>query len=131
MEPEFSLALVLPAHGSRRLRQALHEQLRSAIVDGRLRTGTRLPTTRALAAAYGISRNTALAIYDLLLSEGYVSARGKAGTFVAPLAGAERSPAPRRPARRPPLNPYWSSAGPLLDAPPATPARFEFRLGVP
>src|SRR5215470_8975962 len=109
MEPEFSLAMTVPAPGSRRRLSALHEQLRGAIVAGRLLAGTRLPTTRAFASAYGISRNTALAIYDLLLAEGYVSARGKAGTFVAPLAGTERSPAPRRPARRPPLNSYWSS----------------------
>jgi GntR family transcriptional regulator/MocR family aminotransferase len=131
MEPEFSLALTLPAPGSRRLLSALHEQLRGAIVAGRLRAGTRLPTTRAFAGDYGISRNTALAIYDLLLAEGYVNARGKAGTFVAPLSGTERSPTPRRPSRRPPLTSYWSSASALLDPPSAVPARFEFRLGVP
>src|SRR5262252_2070481 len=108
MEPEFSLALILPGRGSRRLQQALHEQLRGAIVAGRLRAGTRLPTTRAFAAAYGVSRNTALAIYDLLLSEGYVSTHGKAGTFVATLAPArERRQSPQVARRRQRLNPAW------------------------
>lgn len=130
MEPEISLALNLPPPGSRRLQQSLHEQLRAAIVTGRLRAGTRLPTTRAFAAAYGVSRNTALAIYDLLLSEGYVSARGKAGTFVAALAGSHGNRRASRVDRpRPRLNPYWRSLG--MEASSSPSLRFGFRLGVP
>jgi GntR family transcriptional regulator/MocR family aminotransferase len=83
MGPDFSLRLDLPPPGSRRLLQALHAQLRAAILEGRLVRGLRLPTTRALAEAHVISRNTAVEVYRLLLSEGYVVARGKAGTFVA------------------------------------------------
>src|SRR5512147_574333 len=90
MEPEFPLALILPVPGSRRLQRSLHEQLRAAILDGRLRAGTRLPPTREFAIAWGVGRNTALAIYDLLVSEGYLVARGKAGTFVAAIAARAR-----------------------------------------
>jgi GntR family transcriptional regulator/MocR family aminotransferase len=129
MEPDFPLRLDLPPPGSRRRLQALHAQLRAAIVEGRLVGGLRLPTTRALAEAHGISRNTAVEAYRLLLSEGYVVARAKAGTFVA-----ETLPkaAPRRKApnlqRRQHLNPYWRDRSAV--ALPAT-LRCDFRLGVP
>ena len=76
----------------------LHRQLRSAIVGGRLQPGLRLPATRELAAALGISRNTVVTAYDLLLSEGYVSARGRGGTLVADFLS--RPPRERNPAGR-------------------------------
>src|ERR1700753_4174256 len=95
MEPLIPLPIRLPARGKRNLASTLHAQLRRHILDGRLRAGVRLPSTRALAAAYGISRNTALAAFDMLLSEGYVSARRGSGTTIA------RSLVPRgRPAAR-------------------------------
>src|ERR1700746_2392043 len=83
MEPLFELPLRLPTRGSHQILRALHQQLRAAIVDGRLRPGLRLPSTRALASAQGISRNTAVAAYDLLLSEGYVCVRQGSGCYVA------------------------------------------------
>ena len=83
MEPLFELPLRLPSRGSHQVLRALHQQLRTAILDGRLRPGLRLPSTRALASANGISRNTAVAAYDLLLSEGYVSMRQGSGCYVA------------------------------------------------
>jgi GntR family transcriptional regulator / MocR family aminotransferase len=83
MEPLFELPIRLPARGSHQVLRALHQQLRAAIVDGRLQPGLRLPSTRALASSHGISRNTAVAAYDLLLSEGYVSMRQGSGCYVA------------------------------------------------
>ena len=83
MEPLFELPIRLPARGSHKVLRALHQQLRAAIVDGRLRPGLRLPSTRALASSHGISRNTAVSAYDLLLSEGYVSMRQGSGCYVA------------------------------------------------
>uniref|UniRef100_UPI000A59EA83 GntR family transcriptional regulator n=1 Tax=Variovorax boronicumulans TaxID=436515 RepID=UPI000A59EA83 len=96
MEPLFELALRLPAAGSRDLLRALHRQLRDAILDGRLQPGARLPATRALAQRLGVSRNTMLAAYDLLLSEGYLLARPGSGTYVADTLPALRRgrPAP-------------------------------------
>ena len=95
MEPVFAFALQLPSRGSRSLLRTLHAQLRAAILDGRLRPGQRLPSSRALAQAFGISRNTAVAAYDLLLSEGYLRARRASGVYVAeaqaPAASPERS----------------------------------------
>ena len=87
------MAIALPSKGSRALLRELHRQLRAAILDGRLQPGLRLPATRALAAALGVSRNTAVAAYDLLLSEGYLVGRPGAGTYVAVLL---RQPASAR-----------------------------------
>ena len=41
-----------------RVRAGLESALRGAVRDGRLRPGTRLPSSRALAADLGIARNT-------------------------------------------------------------------------
>jgi GntR family transcriptional regulator/MocR family aminotransferase len=57
--------------------------LRDAILEGKLKADDPLPSTRELATALGVSRNTAMAAYELLLAEGYVVGRGGAGTFVA------------------------------------------------
>jgi len=62
MEPEFAFPIALPPRGSRELLRSVHAQLRTAIVNGRLRPGLRLPTTRAFAATYGVSRNVAVAM---------------------------------------------------------------------
>src|SRR4051794_27288826 len=66
------------------LHRQLYSQLRQAILDGRLRPGQRLSSTRALAAQLSIARNTVADAYDQLLSEGYIEGRQGSGTFVAP-----------------------------------------------
>src|ERR1700679_901534 len=83
MTSPFELALDLPARETRRLRRELHNQIRSAILDGRLAPGVQLPASRAFAQALGVSRNTIVGIYDLLLGEGYIASRPGAGIFVA------------------------------------------------
>ncbi len=131
MEPIFELQISLPRRGSRDLLRAVHGQLRSAILDGRLQGGLRLPATRALAARLDISRNTALAAYDLLLSEGYLVARPGAGTYVATVLAprAARKPASADAAARGHVASFWR-APPAVPAP--TPAyRFDFRTGLP
>src|ERR1700679_506464 len=99
MEPVFGLPLSIPARNSGERLQALHGQLRAAILEGRLQRGLRLPSTRALADSCGVSRNTAMAAYDLLLSEGYLASRQGAGTYVAdvlPDLSQRRAPRERR-----------------------------------
>src|SRR5262245_31694160 len=99
MEPILSLRLTLPARSSRMLVASLHEQLRSAIRDGRLQSGLQLPPTRSLARTLRVSRNTALTVYHRLLSEGYLEARRGAGTFVADVRSRLDASPPRRPVR--------------------------------
>src|SRR5882672_12928964 len=61
----------------------LYEQLRTAILDGRLLPGARLPATRDLAEAYGLSRTTIVTAFEQLRSEGYVEGRTGSGTYVS------------------------------------------------
>ncbi len=70
------------------LRQQVYEQLRSAIEQGRLLLGTRLPPSREDAASLGVSRNTVLWAVQRLQAEGYVEARVGDGTYVSQAAGA-------------------------------------------
>jgi GntR family transcriptional regulator/MocR family aminotransferase len=76
-----------PGH-LRHLRQQVYEQLRSAIEQGRLPAGTRLPPSREHAASLGVSRNTVLWAVQRLQAEGYVEARVGDGTYVAQAATA-------------------------------------------
>lgn len=70
-------------------RRPLHRQLfgeiREQIVGGILRGGSRLPSTRELAAERGVSRKTAEEAYAQLEAEGYVERRVGSGTYVCEL----------------------------------------------
>jgi GntR family transcriptional regulator / MocR family aminotransferase len=136
MEPVFGLPISIPPRSSGERLRALHGQLRAAILAGRLQPGLRLPSTRSLADACGVSRNTAMAAYDLLLSEGYLAARQGAGTYVAdvlPDLTSRRVPRERRQSASSDsrLNPFWKGSTSLVDLPRPEPVRFDFRLGVP
>jgi GntR family transcriptional regulator/MocR family aminotransferase len=128
MEPALDLPIRLPPRGSRDRLGALHRQLRAAILDGRLTPGLRLPATRALAEMLGVSRNTALAAYDLLLSEGYLVARPRAGNFVADVLPRARQ-ATRTSEGNRRLVAHWQAASPA--ASPSASYRFDFRIGLP
>jgi DNA-binding transcriptional MocR family regulator len=62
---------------------ALANGLRGLALDGRLVSGTRVPSERELAAALGVSRSTVTAAYDRLRGEGYLRSRHGAGSIVA------------------------------------------------
>ena len=61
----------------------LYTELRSAILDGRLKPSTRLPSTRSLGKQYSLARGTVVAAFDQLQAEGYTNTEVGAGTFVA------------------------------------------------
>lgn len=63
--------------------RSLQDALRSAVVDGRLAAGTRLPAARALAADLGVARGTVADAYGQLAAEGWLESRVGAGTWVA------------------------------------------------
>ena len=68
---------------SNSLYRQVYEGYRKAIVDGRLRTGQRVPSTRVLALELGISRMPVLNAYSQLLAEGYFESRVGSGTVVS------------------------------------------------
>lgn len=61
----------------------LYAQLRLAIIEGRLRPGSRLPSSRDFARQYGLSRGTVVNVFERLQAEGYVACRVGSGTLVS------------------------------------------------
>jgi GntR family transcriptional regulator / MocR family aminotransferase len=103
--------LLLDVSGTR-IRASLESVLRGAISEGRLAVGTRLPSSRSLAADLGVARNTVAEAYVQLVAEGWLDSRSGSGTWVA-----------QRPAPTAELLPR--------QAPTAVPARYDLRPGVP
>src|SRR3954463_14974984 len=62
----------------------IYDRFRGAIDSGLLKPGDRIPSARALTKELGLARGTIEAAYSLLAAEGYVQARGQAGTIVTP-----------------------------------------------
>jgi GntR family transcriptional regulator/MocR family aminotransferase len=65
------------------IHRQIYEWLRHAILDGLLRPGQRVPSTRGLALDLEVSRLPVLTAYDQLLHEGYLVGRTGSGTFVS------------------------------------------------
>ena len=62
----------------------LVDQIREAVLAGRLAAGAALPSTRALAEDLGVSRGVVVDVYEQLVAEGYLdTGRGRRGTTVA------------------------------------------------
>jgi GntR family transcriptional regulator / MocR family aminotransferase len=131
MEPLLQLDIALPERGSRAILHSLHAQLRAAILDGRLKPGVRLPSTRAWGRLYGVSRNTAVAAYELLLSECYVVARRGSGTVVARTVPRAKPRGSDSHAGTHRLNPYWQRRSPAGSRETGAAPRFAFQVGVP
>src|SRR3974390_2118920 len=91
------------------LYRQVYEGYRKAIVDGSLRAGQRVPSTRVLALELGISRMPVLNAYAQLLTEGYFESRIGSGTVVSKslsdrawkAEGPARSKSPNHEKRRP------------------------------
>src|SRR6201992_2817220 len=62
----------------------IYDRFRDAITSGVLKPGDRIPSARALGEELGLARGTIEAAYSLLAAEGYIQARGQAGTIVTP-----------------------------------------------
>lgn len=80
-EPTLPPIQLDPAIRNQALR--VHNGLRTAIVDGLLGPGSRLPSSRELAAQLGIGRNMIVAAYEHLMSDGLIEARHGSGTYVS------------------------------------------------
>ncbi|GGX67602.1 MocR-like pyridoxine biosynthesis transcription factor PdxR [Streptomyces anandii] len=95
------------------VRRGLTGALREAVRTGRLAPGTRLPSSRTLAADLGIARNTVADAYADLVAEGWLTARQGSGTRVADRAPAAPPAEAARPRRAP--------GAPTHDLVPGTP----------
>ncbi|MBP6015922.1 MAG: PLP-dependent aminotransferase family protein [Candidatus Promineofilum sp.] len=61
----------------------VYRQLREAILSGALSSGSRLPSSRAMARDVGVARVTILRALEQLTAEGFIESRVGAGTYVA------------------------------------------------
>jgi GntR family transcriptional regulator/MocR family aminotransferase len=85
-------AMAPEASAPARITQRICESIKSQIASGLMGPGALLPSTRALAAEWGVSRTTVTAAYEQLIAEGYLEARQGARTQVA--RGLGRAPKP-------------------------------------
>ena len=79
---------------SRPLQWQVYAAFRDAIVDGRLRPGQRIPSTRLLSSEIGISRFPVLNAYAQLLAEGYLQTRVGSGTVISNSLPEQTTPPP-------------------------------------
>jgi len=96
------------------LYRQLHEQIKSAIVDGLLAHGEQLPPTRELAGQLGLNRTTVAAAYELLETDGLIRGHVGRGSFVE---GPAASHLASHPDDAPRLD--WESLIPTEDLPAA------------
>ena len=134
--------MLVRLEGQGPLTQRLFRGLRRAILDGRIAPGSRLPSTRTLAADLHVSRNVVLLAFAQLVAEGYAAGRSGSGTFVSltlPDPAPLRSGAPGSSRRRdaaPRLSAHARRVVALAPLPAVgRPIRsgllYDFRYGVP
>jgi GntR family transcriptional regulator/MocR family aminotransferase len=109
MDPLFEVTFDRIRTTPRAASKTLYREFRKAILEGRVRPGTRLPPTRRGVEFFGVSRNTTVEVYERLACEGFVVARRGSGTFVAdpipePATAPARDDQPPHPGR---VNPFW------------------------
>jgi GntR family transcriptional regulator / MocR family aminotransferase len=96
----FALALPPRDRGTSAYRW-LYGALRAEILEGRLRSGARLPATRDLAQQYGLSRGTIVTAFEQLKSEGYAEGSVGSGTYVRKVLPDDLLQVARRPYAEP------------------------------
>lgn len=130
MRALLNLSLDLPPRGSRRLRQTLHDQLKAAMETGRLAAGARLPSTREMAAAFGVSRNTVVVVFNRLANDGYLRMRPGAGAFVSERLPVLRCGPALQESADARISAFWRLPPPIPPQFLLTPVEFDFRLGI-
>lgn len=94
-----------PGRDRNPLHRRIYDELRQQILDGRLRRGARLPSTRALAIDLRVSRSTVVQAFAQLRAEGYIESISRGSTRVSAhlpdrLVRADPPPMPHRTAGR-------------------------------
>jgi GntR family transcriptional regulator/MocR family aminotransferase len=129
--------LTLPARDSRLpAYRWLYAAVRAEILEGRLKPGARLPSSRDLAEQYDLARGTVVIAFQQLESEGYIAGTVGSGTYVSKVLPDDLLHVPRdsrrQPARTKPRRRVSDYAGRVSLFPPyaAHPGR-AFRANVP
>ena len=126
------MELSILIEGGSRLSDQVYHGIRRAILDGRLAVNDRLPASRDLGRQLNVSRNTVLAAYERLTSEGYLRSRVGSGTFVDQpfcASGEGKRKATRKVAAR--LSGFGRRLLPPQAIVPRRDLPFDFRPGVP
>lgn len=89
---ELELGLA-PRPAGTTLQRWLYDELRAAILSGRIAAGRRLPSSRDLARQQGVSRGTVLSVYEQLMAEGYLASTTGSGTVVVDALRLQGAPA--------------------------------------
>ncbi|MBZ3906112.1 MocR-like pyridoxine biosynthesis transcription factor PdxR [Streptomyces griseiscabiei] len=108
----------------------LTDRLRSAITDGRLPVGTRLPASRVLAEELRVTRGVVTEAYRRLAESGQIAGRGRHGTVVVAAPAAPRAHARDTAGPGPALFGSADREG-IVDALRALPCRIDLSPGVP
>ncbi len=109
-----ALPVILDRASPTPLAVQLAEELRAAAGDGRLRSGDRLPSTRALAVQLNVSRTVTAAAYEQLHAEGWITGKHGSGTYVT-------TAPPGSPRARPRVVPTGADEGSAVDLRPGSP----------
>lgn len=107
-------AIMIDRADRRPLPTQIADQVRAAATSGRLIPGTRLPSTRRLAADLGVARGVTEQAWDQLRAEGWLASRTGSGSWLTtgPLPGHETRPSPTRaPTPAPAPDPVMMEAG--------------------
>lgn len=133
IQPSNSVRLRAMLHvslsGRTDLADEIYRQLRTAIIEGVVGPGEKLPPSRTLAGDLDVSRNTVVVAYDRLVGEGYATAQIGSGVYASDVVfDVARSQSPQTPstgALTP--RPFWQQ----LSLPRRPTARFNFFTGLP
>ena len=91
------------------IHRQLYQSFSETILNGQLRPGMKLPSTRELSEQLRISRNTVMNAFEQLLADGFLEGRIGSGTYVTEQVPEQfRSPESSGSARRAPRNPHLS-----------------------
>ena len=120
------LHVALGERGDRAAR--IYRELLSAIMDGRLEAGSRVPPTRELAERLGVSRGTVTTAYERLTAEGFLVSQTGSGTFVSDDAQPRHHRRARAGSQVLPKNRWTTLPAPVPDA---APAAYDLSVGGP
>ena len=89
------------------LQLQIRQSVYTAIEEGRLPLGVRMPSSRELASLLGVSRNTVVIAYEQLVDQNFLVSRERSGYFIAGLPKHLGSTMDVRPKENDPDDSRW------------------------